>query len=121
LIHVYVDGSGKGKISFYIRNTEETIVRDVRVKSHNEAEYLAILEALKYIEENIPGIDGIAVYSDSQVVVKQLRREYNVAAENLRELAMKIWDIVSEFKKSMKFIEFHWVPRNLNPAGKVLG
>jgi|TARA_Y100000310_G_C20697691_1_gene826911 ribonuclease HI len=60
-------------------------------------------------------IPPIEIRSDSEVVVKQLSRQYHIAADNLRKLAEGIWRQTQHID-----VKFTWVPRNENLAGKML-
>ncbi len=57
--------------------------------TNNIAEYTAVLEALKYIEENI-GRSMVEFFIDSELVVKQLNGEYKVRDEKLKPLFLLI-------------------------------
>jgi ribonuclease HI len=57
-------------------------------KTNNEAEYLAIARALELASRFTRG--AVALYSDSQVAVRQLRGEYKVKSENLLPLVRAV-------------------------------
>jgi len=57
----------------------------------------------------------VLVCSDSEVVVKQLSREYHIANDRLRKLAQQIWQQIQNVD-----VKFAWVPRAENLAGKML-
>jgi len=115
---VYVDGSSNGRYCFLAGtgvhpNAFFRLNHEIRYKkgiTNNEAEYLAVLLAL----QSLPG--GMTIYSDSQLVVKQLNHEWNIKEERLRRLATKVWRL-SRGRK----IKFKWIPREENKAGKYLG
>ncbi|HLC59369.1 MAG TPA: RNase H family protein [archaeon] len=110
---VHTDGSGKtGKYCYVIvgSNKPPRILRKDGI-TNNEAEYLAVIAALEENKES-----EINILSDSQLMVKQLKQEYAIKEDRLRELAQKVWSL-SEGRK----ITFTWIPREKNRAGKVLG
>jgi ribonuclease HI len=109
---IYVDGSGKGRYGFV---TEGNIAKIFEKKNitNNQAEYLAILEALKWVEEK-----ELTILSDSFDVVNQLNHEFHIKDDKLRELALQVWETM---KRKGLTIEFKWIPRNENKAGKMLG
>ena len=80
--------------------------------TNNEAEYMAIITALKayygpiFVNE---------ILSDSQLVVRQLNGDYAIREERLRELANQVW------KLAQGKVKFTWVPRHENKAGRLLG
>ena len=82
--------------------------------TNNQAEYLAIIAALKKFE----GIDDeITIYSDSKNTVSQLNHEFAINNEQLRDLAREAWAMLAKFSK----LKLTWVPRSENLAGKMLG
>jgi len=107
---VYTDGSGNGKYSFFIEETNETkffIRKDI---TNNQAEYLAVLEALKHTTGDTE------IYSDSELLVKQLKHEWSIKDDKLRKLTVKIWKMMEKRK-----VNFVWISRERNKAGKLLG
>ena len=110
----YVDGS-LTSVCCVLENGGTVVcpigLSDKRVTT-NEAEYLAVLLAL---DEGF-STDITEILSDSQLVVRQLNREYHIKEPRLRELAIQVWN-----KAAGRDIKFTWIPREENPAGKVLG
>jgi len=112
MIEVYVDGSDKYSISGIVG--DKVFYEKVKAKSSVHTEYLAIEKAISMLENNASAV----IYSDSQVVINQLKHEYGINKEHLRESALRIWSMISE--KNLN-IRFEWIPRKLNKAGKILG
>ncbi len=110
---IFVDGSGDGRFCWY--NETDNSYKSYKQESitNNEAEYLAILKAL---EENHS--EEIEIFSDSEVVVNQLNRNYHIKEVRLRGLFDKVQEIIK--KKNIK-VKFIWIPRGENKAGKYLG
>ena len=82
--------------------------------TNNQAEYLAIISALKkYVDSE----EDILIYSDSKNTVNQLNHEYAINNERLRDLAREAWLIIGKIPK----LTILWIPRNENLAGKMLG
>jgi ribonuclease HI len=106
---VYVDGSGDGRYA-YVCGKDVYIGRKVGA-TNNEAEYLAVIAALKAYPN-----EDLLIYSDSRLVVRQLNFDFAIKESRLRELAREVWQL----SKGRK-VEFHWIPRENNKAGKVLG
>lgn len=76
--------------------------------TNNEAEYYALIEALKRAK------DGVEIFTDSELMVKQLSGEYRINFEHLQKLA----DIVKKLMPhSVKLIH---ISREENCAGKIL-
>ena len=78
LIKVYVDGSSKYSISGIVG--DKVFYEKVKAKSNVHTEYLAIEKAISMLEDNSSAI----IYSDSQVVINQLKHEYGINKEYLR-------------------------------------
>ncbi len=73
----------------YVLEADDGTVLDARgeaigVATNNVAEYRALLAGLASALER--GIDELEVVSDSELLVKQMRGEYKVKNETLREL-----------------------------------
>jgi ribonuclease HI len=92
----YVDGGSRGNpgpAAFaYVLETDEGTVLDARgeaigVATNNVAEYSALLAGLRKAVEL--GVSELEVVSDSELVVKQMRGEYRVKNEALRELSVE--------------------------------
>jgi len=116
VISVYVDGSGgtKSGYGYFVKETGESFYEKKPDITNNQAEYLAIISALKkFVESN----DEITIYSDSKNTVFQLNHEYAINNEQLRSLAREAWSIIARCSK----ITLTWIPRNENLAGKMLG
>lgn len=116
IINIFVDGSGGNDSGycFYIENTGESFYEKKSNLTNNQAEYMAIIQALKRI---VDIEKEIIIYSDSKVVVSQLNHQYAINNDTLRLLARDTWSLIKRYK-SVKII---WIPREQNLAGKMLG
>src|SRR5260370_7250136 len=74
-IGVVIDGSADGRIK---------INRWIGHQDNNVAEYVALLEAMQFALEL--GARTLHVFSDSEVVVKQMRAEYTCPSSQLYPL-----------------------------------
>ena len=115
-ISVYVDGSGgpNGGFGFFVKETGESFYEKKSEITNNQAEYMAIISALKKFVDTD---NEITIYSDSKNTVNQLNHEFAINNEKLRDLARESWVIIARF--SNLFIV--WIPRKENLAGKMLG
>lgn len=76
--------------------------------TNNQAEYRAILKGLEIaINQNIKELQ---CFLDSELVVKQLNREFRVKDAGLATLFVRVWNLKSSFKK----ISFTHVRREYN-------
>ncbi|MEM0149896.1 MAG: ribonuclease HI family protein [Candidatus Micrarchaeaceae archaeon] len=93
---IYTDGAARGNpgesaSGFIVISNGRIIARSESYNGHatnNYAEYTAIINALAWCKDNIADAKGatIQVYSDSELVVKQLNRMYRIRSDALRVL-----------------------------------
>lgn len=110
---IYTDGSGNGRMAWYNETTGESWSGRQQGLTNNEAEYTAVYKALEAAKSK-----EIEIVSDSKLVINQLKREWHIKDDKLRELFDKVQRLIRERKLS---VEFKWVSRKANPAGKYLG
>ena len=65
--------------------------------TNNQAEYTALVRALEHALELGPE-NSLAIYSDSELLVKQMRGEYRVKDGDLRELYEEAKDLLGQFR-----------------------
>ena len=76
--------------------------------TNNQAEYGAIIVGLSKCLKHSTGT--IHVYSDSELVVKQMKGAYKISKPHLRELAENVHTIMKGFEK----VTFHHIKRDKN-------
>jgi ribonuclease HI len=115
-ISIFVDGSGgpNGGYGFFVKETGESFYEKKPEITNNQAEYMAIISALKKF---VDSGDEIIIYSDSKNTVNQLNHEFAINNEKLRDLARESWVIIGKFSN----LSIVWIPRKENLAGKMLG
>ncbi|MBM2819269.1 MAG: Ribonuclease [Nitrosarchaeum sp.] len=115
-ISVYVDGSGgpKGGFGYFVKETGESFYEKKPEITNNQAEYMAIIAALKKFADSG---EEIIIFSDSKNTISQLNHEFAINNEKLRELAREAWTITGKISR----LTFLWIPRKENLAGKMLG
>ena len=93
-VRLFTDGGARGNPGpaayGYVLEAEDGTVLDARgeaigVATNNVAEYRALLAGLAKAAEL--GLRDVEVVSDSELLVKQMRGEYKIKNEALRELA----------------------------------
>lgn len=109
---IYVDGSGDGRFCWYNETTKEYKLYKEKGISNNQAEYLAVYNAL------LENKGEIELLSDSQLLVNQLNRNWHIKNNKLRELFDRIQEVIK--RKNLK-VTFVWIERKNNLAGKYLG
>jgi ribonuclease HI len=76
--------------------------------TNNVAEYQALIEALKLARSH--GVDRLAVFSDSTLMVEQMRGNYKVKHEGLKPLHAAARKLAGEFER----VRYEAVPRGRN-------
>jgi len=115
-ISIYVDGSGGDDpgYGYFVKETGESFYEKKPGITNNEAEYLAIIAALKKFVD----YDGdITIFSDSKNTISQLNHEFAINKDELRTFAREAWMLIPKFSQ----LNLQWVPRSKNMAGKMLG
>lgn len=101
--------AGVGAVLYNEKNEIiEELSRYLGETTNNQAEYQALIMALE--KAQALGATEMECYLDSELVVKQLNREYKVKNQDLAPLFLKVHNISLSFKK----INFHHVPREKN-------
>jgi len=85
-----------------------TVSEYIGEATNNQAEYKAVIAALEKAKEcNAQELD---FYLDSELIVKQIKREYKVKNVDLSPLFLKVYNLTLGFKK----VKFTHVPREKN-------
>ena len=121
---VYTDGGSRGNpgpsaVGVVVLNDKGQKIKEYgqkleEVSTNNEAEYEAVVFALKKLKqlfgkEKTKGLD-IEFRMDSQLIASQLGGEYKVNEERMQLLFMKVWNLKFDFGK----ISFRSIPREQN-------
>lgn len=108
---LYVDGAsrgnpGKAGAGVYIFSSKKMIKRGfyVGLKTNNQAEYLALLLGLFLVKQQTKKGDTLAVYSDSQLLVRQLSGMYRVKSPELAPLHVLALAQLRELKGTINHI-----------------
>ena len=115
-ISIYVDGAGgpNSGYGYYVQETGESYYEQKPDITNNQAEYLAIITALKKFADSK---EDVILYSDSKNTVNQLNNKYAINDEKLRKLAREAWPLIAKYSN----LKIEWIPREKNLAGKMLG
>ncbi|HAZ16544.1 MAG: hypothetical protein A3H59_04075 [Candidatus Jacksonbacteria bacterium RIFCSPLOWO2_02_FULL_43_9] len=120
---LYTDGGARGNpghagIGAVLYDEKNNIVHEIKkyigTTTNNQAEYQALLAGLEYAHKK--GIKHIHCFLDSELVVKQLNREYKVKDAELGKLFIKVWNICHLFSH----ITFTAIPRERNKHADAL-
>lgn len=120
MLKVYIDGGSRGNpgdaaIGVVVYNDKgEEIYRfgeKIGAKTNNVAEYSALIRALEHLVKMISNPDEkILIYSDSELLVKQINGIYKVKNKKLKTLYDKAKGLLKNFKN----IEIKHIVREKN-------
>ena len=126
-IKIYTDGAsrvnpGKSASGYLIIENDKEISNFFYngIKTNNEAEYIAVISALKYLLNEKKEGSPITLYSDSEVIIKQLKGSYKVKEPKLIKLHKEALNYLKNFSsytlinvpRENKYISL--VDKNLN-------
>ena len=119
VLKIYTDGASKGNpgkagAGIAISDTDSDVRGPIYelsyplgVKTNNEAEYLAVVRGLEFMDEM--GFKEADFYSDSQLLVKQINGEYKVKAPKVIPLFNQVKSLLIG-----KTCSFKWLRREEN-------
>lgn len=116
-IIIYSDGGARGNpgpagIGAVLYDEDKNIIAEISQyigeTTNNQAEYRALLAGIKKAKEL--KAEALDCYLDSELVVKQLKREYKVKNKDLAPLFLEIHNLSLSFKQ----INYFHIPRELN-------
>ena len=114
---IFTDGGARGNpgpagIGAVIYDKDKNVLVEISEyigeTTNNQAEYKAVVAAIKKSTEL--GASELDFYLDSELVVKQLKREYKVKNEGLAPLFVQVYNATLSFKK----VTFTHVRREYN-------
>lgn len=111
---VYTDGAARGNpghagIGFVFKEKSKTLKEGsyyIGERTNNEAEYLALIKAL----EEITDAKEIKIFSDSELMVNQIKGTYKIKKENLQQLCHKAKNLLNNFNEPFVML----IPREEN-------
>jgi ribonuclease HI len=120
---IYTDGGSRGNpgpaaIGVIICNEKGEPVKKygeaLGEKTNNEAEYEAIIFALKKFKALFGGDKAakakLEMRMDSELAAKQLSHEYKIEEPHIQQLFLKVWNLMLDFDQ-VKFVS---IPREEN-------
>lgn len=103
---------GKAAWAFILRGPEGQLFEHggpMDMATNNSAEYEAVVQGLAFALAE--GVRDLDVYSDSELIVKQVRGEYKVRHADLIPLHQEVKKILTDFPGK---VHFHHIPREQN-------
>ncbi len=124
-IILHADGAYRGKkggvasYGYLVKKDSKTIRKDYGIiledgVTNNYAEYMAIIKGLKWIKQSDGQFDKLIIFSDSQLVVKQVNEEWSVRSGNLKDLYGEVKDLIAHFDSEGKSVDLVHVGRERN-------
>lgn len=116
LVDIYIDGASKGNpgpagigvIICQDGQVFKNISNYIGKTTNNFAEYMALIYALE--EALMIKADTIKINTDSQLLYRQIKREYKVKSPNIIGLYNQALHLISAFKE----VSINYIPRNNN-------
>ena len=121
LVKIHTDGAARGNpgpagIGAVIEDdrSKKTYREFIGYATNNEAEYKALIFALKKIKQllgksKVKNVN-IECYLDSELVVKQLNHKYKIIEENIQKNFITTWNSSIGFKS----VKYFYIPRAKN-------
>ncbi len=114
---VYTDGGARGNpgpAALGVIIGDKTYGEYLGERTNNQAEYEAVIFALKKIKQLIGKKKAeeleIEVRMDSELIINQLQGKYKILEPELQPLFLQVWNLKLDFKR----VEFVHVPREKN-------
>ena len=127
-VEIYADGCCIGNhlhdrqqrssfLAFIVRREGKelhTQLDKIPAPTNQQAEWAALVEAVKYVQKHHPG-EKVELFTDCQTVVRMIEGEYRARQESMRK-----WH--DTYKKYSAGLDLHiqWIPREENIAGQYL-
>jgi ribonuclease HI len=113
---IYFDGASSGNpgpssvgvVIKYKENIIESFSKYIGFATNNQAEYIACIEALQFAKKC--GYKRINIYSDSELLIKQLQGEYKIKNQTLYGYYREIMEIKEGFTR----MNLQYIPREQN-------
>lgn len=122
-LFMYVDGASSGNpgpagigLAIYNENKDliDKISQSIGETTNNVAEYTALIKALEYALAR--KVKNVRIFSDSELVVKQLNGKYLVKNKTLKILVVKVAKLIDKFTN----VEIVHLPREENKLANKL-
>ena len=115
-VHVYFDGASRGNPGpasvGYVLVDDSGIVTEggetIGTATNNQAEYKALVRAVEVARDY--GFDDVHIRGDSELIVKQVRGEWDTNDPELRENRIRVRELLMDFDNW----QIEHVPREIN-------
>jgi len=111
-LYLYTDGAarnnpGPAGAGIIIKRNSDIILKEgffLGSKTNNQAEYLALLLGLLIIKKHLKNDESLTIYSDSELLIKQMNGQYRVKNPALQHLFRVAYMISKDLKPTFKHI-----------------
>ncbi|EMA19782.1 MULTISPECIES: ribonuclease HI [Haloarcula] len=115
-VHAYFDGASRGNPGpasvGYVLVDDSGIVAEggetIGTATNNQAEYKALIRAVEVARDY--GFDDVHIRGDSELIVKQVRGEWDTNDPDLRESRVRVRELLTDFDDW----QIEHVPREIN-------
>lgn len=115
-LSIYTDGGSRGNPGIsgygfvvYDQNHHQLYQQSkfLGIKTNNEAEYMGVIDALVWVQQNITRFSPqkITFFSDSQLLVRQLQGLYKVKSANLKPLFQTTISLIDQINVPVTFTD----------------
>jgi len=128
-LNIHCDGGARGNpgpaaSAFVVTDTQGLTIYEqgfyLGVSTNNQAEYHAVLYALRWLSENDAAIRHVNFFLDSQLVVNQLNGLWKIKDPGLKVIHTEIQNQILSLHHSVPKTIFSYIPRTQNSRADLL-
>jgi len=90
----------------------KTISKDIGNGTNNDAEWMALIEAVRWVNSQSDN-DPVYIYSDSLLVVEQANNRWKVKQLNMKAYKQELENLIDKIDERKQQITLSWLPRQL--------
>jgi ribonuclease HI len=124
---IHTDGGSSGNpgpsaigVVIELPDQKKTYANDIGEGTNNEAEYKALVFALRKAKALVGGKKAkdatVNCFSDSQLMVSQLNHKFQLKDKKIIKLFVEVWNLMMDFES----VEFNYIPREKNQEADAL-
>lgn len=110
---LFIDGASRGNpglagAGVFLSKNDKVVAKNcyfLGVKTNNQAEYIALINGLAVLIEHKPQKqDNITIYSDSELLVRQIKGIYKIKHPDLKKLYDEAMKYLSSFQYTIQHV-----------------